>query len=1243
MRAEFLTLEISANTSAEDELKKLKKELDDVDREQDQFARGQKKTREEVRRTKEELEEEAERLRVLRRRLNAAATSSTRASSKFGGVASSLLRGAASAGKFGIAAAGVAEGFRLIGSAAELSSRAVEAQVKLLKDAALTAAEFEQEVTRVSAIAGGGAADFARLRQAASEGGQATLFSAQQSAEALRFLAQAGLDARQSAAALPGTLQLAGAGMLSLSDAADIATNVLSGYKLEVSELGNVNDILVSAATSSNTNVTELGRAFSFTAGIASATSQEIENITALFGSLANAGIKSTRAGRSVAFAIQRIAKPTAEGRQVLERYNVALQDADGTTRELTEVLEELERKGASSADIIGIFGAVAGRSLITVLNQGTDKLETFANQFENASGTAARFQETLQDTASAQLRIFNSTLETLSIEVGSRFNPALKEGAGILAENTAELATNSEFLAQFETIAVDAVAAAREILLVTAELTPALTLLGGVTLEVAKNARLLALGFKLAGRATLATTGNFQLAAQGLTDDLGKAYELVGEASGDFGDSIIASAKIGEELRNTLRESAREFGSLETNMRLGVDSAYDVRDAFEDFGDALKALGLADTRTGLEKIGDFFTGVGRDVGIAKDAVEDFYDLLKNPVAPPPVFAIPDVEAPEGSTAERERQLEVARIQLRIAQSTDEVERARLAAAIKLSDIKARQKDDELLSLERQLVFKELENEIAKIRSKRRPRGPSKEELAFINAQALLEREILETSDERVRIDLEAQAAREQIAERVRKKELTREQELTELVRIRVEREQQLAALQDKLTRQREQDAKKLEEARQKELSAQAKQLSQEARIAALQGASAERVRQLELAAKLQEIIASGASQEEQARERQIALLEDTNARRKAELDIANRLRDAEIRRLELSGSVADQIRARELELDAEILDIQNSALSVEEERQRVANARLEAERDIQNALLEQARQQGALVSSTIAAATNTQGVQGALSDDFARREAEREAELARLRDQSARAEQDGASNEFLERRVALLEREGELERQNQELLQQRLSTITRLGAELGQLTEATIVLSAAAKGSQEAYEGQAAALSAATQLAGSLTGAYVKDLKRRATLNALFNAAAASAALAGYIASSGTAGNLLSASIKHGVAAVQFGVVAGTASAGSSGGSGGFASGAASAGQGGSQGAAVVDLQRERERSAEALAKAFAERANQPNQITYNLNVDGTMLANAPDTARELKRVLDSAEENVVVAQVSA
>ena len=108
------------------------------------------------------------------------------------------------------------------------------------------------------------------------------------------FLAQAGFEADEILGAMPSTLQLAAAANVDLATSADIASNVLSGYGLEVEQLGHANDVLVKAMTSTNTDLLQLGEAMKYAGPIASAAGISFEEAAAAIGLMGNAGIQGS-------------------------------------------------------------------------------------------------------------------------------------------------------------------------------------------------------------------------------------------------------------------------------------------------------------------------------------------------------------------------------------------------------------------------------------------------------------------------------------------------------------------------------------------------------------------------------------------------------------------------------------------------------------------------------------------------------------------------------------------------------------------------------------------------------------------------------------------------------------------------------------------------------------------------------------------------------------------------------------
>ena len=107
--------------------------------------------------------------------------------------------------------------------------------LKLGKDALKTGMDFDSAMSQVAATLGlsqeeinrtGG--EFEQLRNKALEMGSSTKFTSTESAEALNYLAMAGLSTQESIAMLPKVLTAAGASGMDLALTADKLTNIMS-------------------------------------------------------------------------------------------------------------------------------------------------------------------------------------------------------------------------------------------------------------------------------------------------------------------------------------------------------------------------------------------------------------------------------------------------------------------------------------------------------------------------------------------------------------------------------------------------------------------------------------------------------------------------------------------------------------------------------------------------------------------------------------------------------------------------------------------------------------------------------------------------------------------------------------------------------------------------------------------------------------------------------------------------------
>ena len=205
-----------------------------------------------------------------------------------------------------------------------------------------TTGDFDAAMSKVQAVSGATASDMVILRDKAKEMGETTKFSASESAEALNYMAMAGWKTDQMLGGLEGIMNLAAASGEELGTTSDIVTDALTAFGYKAEQAGRFADILAAASSNSNTNVAMLGESFKYAANPAGALGYSAEDVAVALGLMANAGVKADMAGTSLRNMFQRMAKPTKESAQAMERLGLELYDGEGEMFTFREIMEQL-------------------------------------------------------------------------------------------------------------------------------------------------------------------------------------------------------------------------------------------------------------------------------------------------------------------------------------------------------------------------------------------------------------------------------------------------------------------------------------------------------------------------------------------------------------------------------------------------------------------------------------------------------------------------------------------------------------------------------------------------------------------------------------------------------------------------------------------------------------------------------------------------------------------------------------
>ena len=281
-----------------------------------------------------------------------------------------------------------------------------------------TAGNFQAGMNRVRAVSGATGDQFDALQGQAKELGRTTQFSASQAADAMGFLAMAGFDANEILGAMPGTLNLAAAAQMDLGSAADIVSNILTGYGMEVSDLAHVNDVLVKAMTNANVDLTMLGESMKFAGPVAAAVGIDFEEAAAAIALMGNAGIQGSMAGTSLRGAITRLLNPTKEAAETISDLGLQVTDTEGNFLPLVEIVRQLEDSGANASDMMTLFGQRAGPAMQALVDQGADSLENFTGELVDSGGTAERIAAVQMEGLNGSLKALKSAFEGLMIAI---------------------------------------------------------------------------------------------------------------------------------------------------------------------------------------------------------------------------------------------------------------------------------------------------------------------------------------------------------------------------------------------------------------------------------------------------------------------------------------------------------------------------------------------------------------------------------------------------------------------------------------------------------------------------------------------------------------------------------------------------------------------------------------------------------------------------------------------------------
>lgn len=297
--------------------------------------------------------------------------------------------------------------------------------------------DLETNLSRVQAVTrlDKNSPQYQALVAQAKELGASTQFTSADAAAGQTFLAMAGFTPESVRAAMPGMLDLALAGDMELDRTADIASNILSGMKIDPAKMSQLGDVLAGTFTRSNTNIEMLGETMKYAAPGAALLGVSLEESAAMAGKLGDAGIQASMAGTAMRAIMSRLASGPKKTIEAFERLGIKTSDANGNLRAMPDILKEIHDKSknlgnAEQSELFkGIAGEEAGGALAILVDQaGSGALQELIGELQNAQGEAGNLANTMSDNTVGDFKSMTSAIDALRTSIFDANGGALRE-----------------------------------------------------------------------------------------------------------------------------------------------------------------------------------------------------------------------------------------------------------------------------------------------------------------------------------------------------------------------------------------------------------------------------------------------------------------------------------------------------------------------------------------------------------------------------------------------------------------------------------------------------------------------------------------------------------------------------------------------------------------------------------------------------------------------------------------------
>lgn len=330
----------------------------------------------------------------------------------------------------------------LNGAGMAIAAGVATVTTKLVVDSVNTYKDYQSALNSAAATAGveRGTAEYEAMDKAAREAGRTTVKTAEESANALEYMALAGWSVEDSTKALMPVLKLSAATGADLATTSDLVTDSMANLGLGIGDLNHYLDVSATANNKSNQTAMQLQEAYLGVGGVLKNLNSPIEESAAVLGVLANRGTKGSEAGTALNAILVNMQKQSGDAYEAMSKLGVSMYDSSGKARSILDVFQEISDKtsGMTEENRNLMYQMIGGKSHLdsfakimqgftTDTADGQKEVYSLVNAFKDCDGALDKLYGIKTDTLEGSLATLNGAYDDMKISIGESIAPILK------------------------------------------------------------------------------------------------------------------------------------------------------------------------------------------------------------------------------------------------------------------------------------------------------------------------------------------------------------------------------------------------------------------------------------------------------------------------------------------------------------------------------------------------------------------------------------------------------------------------------------------------------------------------------------------------------------------------------------------------------------------------------------------------------------------------------------------------